>query len=169
MGRKSMELSQGERYGKWVVLGSAPSEIKNSRYLCVCDCGIVRAIRTAELKRGRSQSCGCSRRVDGAAFNLLYAQFKSSAKKRGYEWKLSKEAVKEITLSECTYCENPPFYTKETAHETYTYNGIDRVNNDIGYTEENCVACCGICNISKGTRNADEFLVWIQKVYEWMI
>ena len=37
-------------------------------------------------------------------------------------------------------------------------NGIDRWNNNAGYTPENSVACCFQCNDAKGSMDGDEFL-----------
>jgi 5-methylcytosine-specific restriction endonuclease McrA len=33
---------------------------------------------------------------------------------------------------------------------TFLYSGIDRKDNEKGYTEENCVPCCKRCNGIKG-------------------
>lgn len=43
-------------------------------------------------------------------------------------------------------------------------NGIDRVNNDLGYSIENCVPCCKRCNTAKG--NHMDFFEWIKKIYD---
>ena len=43
-------------------------------------------------------------------------------------------------------------------------NGIDRVNNNIGYILNNCVACCKYCNIAKGVRTITEFLEHVQSI-----
>jgi hypothetical protein len=45
-------------------------------------------------------------------------------------------------------------------------NGIDRLDNTIGYIEGNVVSCCDICNYSKHTKGYIEFLSWIDKVYK---
>ena len=46
-------------------------------------------------------------------------------------------------------------------------NGIDRVNCEIGYTEENSVSCCKYCNFAKHTMSETDFYTWIRKVYEY--
>lgn len=56
----------GTRFGRWVVLGRVenmvrPSGRKQSRWLCVCDCGNRKKIVGASLRDGRSRSCGCLR------------------------------------------------------------------------------------------------------------
>ena len=36
-------------------------------------------------------------------------------------------------------------------------NGIDRKDNTIGYSFDNCVSCCGDCNYSKGKQDRETF------------
>ena len=73
----------------------------------------------------------------------------------------------------CHYCGIEPnstwFGTKRTIVNTdgFKYNGIDRKDNTIGYTTENCVSCCKICNNSKNTLAEDEWLIWVKRIYEF--
>lgn len=47
-------------------------------------------------------------------------------------------------------------------------NGLDRVNNDSGYTKENCVSCCGTCNQMKFTHDLDFFTAHILKITKYL-
>jgi hypothetical protein len=47
----------------------------------------------------------------------------------------------------CAIVVKPCYYCGEI--NSGEVNGIDRINNDIGYTSENCVPCCEICNRMK--------------------
>jgi hypothetical protein len=47
----------------------------------------------------------------------------------------------------------------------YAYNGLDRIKNAEGYTFENVVSCCYICNRAKSTMTQEEFLAWISRVH----
>lgn len=83
------------------------------------------------------------RNFKNETYNNLDCYYKSyikSAKKRSYSFQLTLEDFKSIVVKSCHYCN----YYKEK--ET---NGIDRVNNDIGYNKDNCVPCCEICNKMK--------------------
>lgn len=43
-----------------------------------------------------------------------------------------------------------PRYLPEAKENGYfVYNGLDRVNNDLPHTLENCVPCCKFCNFAK--------------------
>ena len=50
----------GRRFGRWLVEGLDESDArKGSVWVCVCDCGVRRSVRSAGLRNGRSRSCGC--------------------------------------------------------------------------------------------------------------
>lgn len=61
---------------------------------------------------------------------------KSNAKRREIEFSLTIEQYNSLP-KECYYCG-----TKEDI-------GVDRLNSDLGYTQENCVPCCPKCNYTK--------------------
>lgn len=46
-------------------------------------------------------------------------------------------------------------------------NGIDRVDNEIGYIYENCVCCCKVCNTMKMNLSVYEFLNHISKIFKY--
>jgi hypothetical protein len=53
----------GQRFGRWQVLELAPTRYQDRwpQWLCLCACdrGVIRAVRTSELRLGKSKSCGC--------------------------------------------------------------------------------------------------------------
>jgi hypothetical protein len=64
-----------------------------------------------------------------------------------------------LSLDEFAYLQSQPcHYCARTAEESDGFNGIDRVNNEIGYTLSNCVPCCTECNFAKRTRTAEQFI-----------
>jgi hypothetical protein len=78
-----------------------------------------------------------------------YKQYINGAIDRGYVMELQFEEFKEIVKQKCYYCD----YIKDG--ET---NGIDRVDNSKGYSKENCVACCEICNRIKHVYDKNFFI-----------
>lgn len=44
------------------------------------------------------------------------------------------------------------------------YNGIDRIDNQKGYSLDNVVACCRICNNAKSDMTVHEFHSWIMRI-----
>lgn len=101
-----------------------------------------------------------------ASFNALFVKYKRVAKLRGYSFDLSKEEFRKLSKGLCYYCGQEPcqvFY-RSTHNGTYTYNGIDRLDNDLGYFSANCVACCKICNSMKSNISASDFIDRIAKI-----
>lgn len=65
----------GKRFGKWAVLrfvGGKPQP----RWDCICDCGVQRAVTGANLRSGKSTSCGICTRAEHAKRN---AKFRDTA------------------------------------------------------------------------------------------
>jgi hypothetical protein len=58
---------------------------------------------------------------------------------------------------------------KPTGRGNYIYNGVDRVNNSLGYTKDNCKPCCKMCNKMKGTMSLEEFKSFIINAYNNLI
>jgi hypothetical protein len=49
----------GEKYGRWTVLKDLGIIKRKARWLCECECGMVRELDAGSIKRGHSKSCGC--------------------------------------------------------------------------------------------------------------
>jgi hypothetical protein len=59
---REVESMAEQRFGYLTVLAifeQPPETKKNSRHLCVCDCGTVKDISRNNLIRGGTKSCGC--------------------------------------------------------------------------------------------------------------
>ena len=71
-GKPAIDLT-GQRFGRWTVLKRGENYVtldesgKHAQWWCRCDCGTVRLVASASLRRGRSTSCGCRRGHDNKA------------------------------------------------------------------------------------------------------
>lgn len=167
----------GERYNLLEVIEFSHSKLytktRDFYYVCLCNCGnkVITPIRA--LKQGSRKSCGCSTRElrclphGQASLNKLICGYEANARGRGYIFNLSREQFINITSKDCFYCGEPPSNIADSGYATgtYTYSGIDRVDNNKGYIVENCVPCCKTCNIAKQNLTQEDFLNWIKKVY----
>jgi hypothetical protein len=79
-----------------------------------------------------------------------------NAHRRGYEYSLSIEDVKEYWQKPCFYC--------GSSMETI---GLDRVDNTRGYTKDNIVSCCWDCNRIKMTMTQEGFFEKIIQIYNY--
>lgn len=94
----------------------------------------------------------------------------SHYKRKGFDGSL--EEFLNIVTSNCHYCNCEPdriiCASRNTKHGVGYFKqlGIDRVNNEKGYSKDNIVPCCFRCNNAKFTYSLESFKEWIKKVYE---
>lgn len=103
-------------------------------------------------KRIRSDYLREYRKTLRGRFNI----YLSSAKARGIEMELDFSTFSEIVSLPCSYC-----------GDSESKIGIDRINNSIGYTRENSVACCRSCNYMKKDMSCKEFLMHVNRISDF--
>lgn len=177
----------GKKFGRLTPL-SFFLWTKYIKYNCICDCGNSTVVFKQSLTKGTSNSCGCLQKEAAgkpkiglsklikpnaeSAKNTVFSYYIRNAKKRNHEFSLTKEEFLKLTSSNCEYCKIEPLQEFKPGNrkksESYYYNGVDRVNNKIGYILSNCVSCCFICNRAKGGMTLDEFYSWIERVYGYI-
>ena len=87
-----------------------------------------------------------------------YSKYKTNAEQRNYVFELSEEQYYNLIKEDCYIC------GKKT-DENHT-NGVDRFDNEQGYTFNNSNACCGQCNIMKKEMDYLLFMNKLKKIYE---
>ena len=104
-----------------------------------------------------------------AARNEVFGRYQHGAKSRGHSFDLTIEEFEEITKMLCHYCGDTPSNKAQSGKTTgyFFYNGIDRKDNAIGYTKDNSVPCCRVCNRAKNSMLYDDFIAWITRVVEF--
>lgn len=155
------------KFDHWHTL---PCGLRKAKYWCRCKCGEEVVVFGTHLVTGQTKSCGCFRRERAqlsygeAARHALWYRYQYDAKMREHSWGLSEDVFHTITKCNCHYChlrgiETPPkqIYSHPGYYGEYTYNGIDRVDSEVGYFKWNCVPCCGDCNRGKGSMDVFEF------------
>ncbi len=179
--------SIGKQFGRLKV----NSFFKKGRYLyynCTCLCGKESNPTTFSVLKGMTTSCGCyyveSRyhkkskpRSDiipngGSAGNYIFLTYRRNAKIRNYEFCLTKEQFAHIVVKNCYYCGSGVSqvyrYSTPKKSEAFHYNGVDRMDNTKGYTLENSVPCCGICNKAKGSLPLEDFQKWVNRLAKYV-
>lgn len=186
MGSKNYisKFSVGDVAGKWTIV----SHVEKTKYgqysvLARCSCGIEKIVSEYSLFVGTSKSCrNCSgpKGVDSigrgrddkgdliSAWNNYLYRYNRTASQRGILFELSMVEFKSLCRGNCTYCgsigANKDFGTNKTLS---LVNGIDRVESKRGYTIDNCVSCCKICNWMKSNLSREDFLSHISKIYNY--
>ena len=155
----------GNKFNKLTVLSFKDKQNNHIRYECVCDCGTSVIVKGIHLKSNHTTSCGCVNRENtrarniskGRNFNKVLFYYKRNAKRRNIQFELTEQEFNDIRNKNCTYCGN------------IGPNGIDRVDNNLGYLLTNCVPCCTVCNKAKDVMSVEQFKNWITKVYKELI
>jgi hypothetical protein len=160
--------------------------VNNQRYCqCQCDCGKVNVFKLFMVAKGKIKSCGCLKdetrikNLTGAGHNkldkgvaashCLFKNYLRDAKRRDLNFDLTLEQFLELTKQNCYYCEATPskiMHNRRIKDSGYIYNGIDRLNNDEGYTLTNSVACCKECNYMKSSMSFESFKSKIEKIHK---
>ena len=104
--------------------------------------------------------------VEGSLFPDAFANFKGStysdyirgANNRGYEFNIDKDYFITEKNKPCYLCGKKP----DDLHK----NGLDRFDNDKGYTEDNVKSCCGNCNFIKRDYVYKDFIDKCKLIYE---
>jgi ribosomal protein S27E len=175
-GRRSKYDLHGRRFGMLSVVSETEHPSARSHWRCLCDCGQETTVQTANLTSGHTRSCGCYGRNKNllpdsiGGFNRLLDKYKRRARKEGRDFQITAAEFREITQQSCAYCGVPT--TRISAAKTagnhdqhaYIYNGVDRVDNALGYVRGNCAPCCVRCNRMKRDMSLTDFLEHIRRI-----
>lgn len=122
------------------------------------------------------------------SYKYLFASYRAGARRRKFDFQLDIQQFVEIISRPCTYCNRPPrdfnIYlknngTRKSSHLSTTQrgvdkawikaNGIDRIENNIGYTLDNSISCCSVCNMMKHSMNVVHFIAHIEQIHKHFI
>lgn len=150
--RKTIDLT-GNRYGRLTVscfshYKRSPCGHKNAYWLCKCDCGNTITVPSNRLKSGNTKSCGClkadtnkrrctkpyDKRLWAVHNNMMVRCYDSSFKYYEYY------GGRGIGICDEWYGKNGVDNFREWAMKNGYKRGlqIDRINNDKGYSPDNC-------------------------------
>ena len=187
MGKERKPLSPGDRFGMLTVIGKdekRTKERKKQYYFCQCDCGSpVKSIMKASLvsKSHPTYSCGCHTKYkagyidnrDEALAKILYGKLKvRHIQKLGdsEDTLIPFEDFMRMIKEPCHYCGalDASYITDRRDNATqFFYNGLDRVDSNIGYRLSNVVAACSRCNIAKGELSESDFAWHIKRIHDF--
>jgi 5-methylcytosine-specific restriction endonuclease McrA len=84
-----------------------------------------------------------------------FKQYLITSTNKNILFELSLEQFNDIISKDCVYCGQP------------NANGIDKVIPKDGYTLNNSVPCCTMCNTMKFTYTVENFIQHINKIYHY--
>ena len=86
-----------------------------------------------------------------------YTQYKTRACNKSLPFEITKDEYVELIKSNCYLCGRKSYEKHK--------NGIDRVNNNLGYTMSNVKSCCGSCNHIKKDLELDELFSKMTEIF----
>ena len=160
---KNSRTKDNDRYNKKKELIIAEKAVGSSKRTCI---GCSKEFTPFDTHHNKdSMSCkGCLEKQNVAdskrckerdyknehCKNLegYYKTYITDTLRRGHgDFQINFEEFEKLVKSPCYYCK-----------EISQINGIDRINNELGYTNDNCVAACWMCNRMKHFYHPEFFL-----------
>lgn len=178
----------GKVFGKCTVIKLVGHDCYNGVrkkpvYECLCHCGELFLVRGNDLVTKRQISCGrhnfftaeYNKKTKNKVFwdtkSAVLSSYKRGALDRGLEFSISKERFFSLVKQDCFYCGASPSMVRKprlaTKTSSFIHNGIDRLDNSLGYIEGNVVPCCKNCNKMKHTYSLLEWIEQIDKILKW--
>lgn len=183
---KKLNLT-GQKYSKLTVLDPAPSQDGRTTWKCQCECGIIKIVKTDNLRDGSTKSCGCwndeqrSARAEKMYSKIIKYVPQEASARRVWKKRYSEmpfEDFFKLSQQNCFYCKTLPSNLSNNAktdknsseyaktNGDFAYNGLDRIDNNLPHSKDNCVPCCKYCNYAKRERTTEEFKQWIEQLYK---
>lgn len=167
----------GERFTRLLVIGETNKRNHREKvWTCLCDCGNTVEATTNRLRSGNTKSCGCYHKIrcreifsipdSDIRINRILYDYRKSARTKGRAFTLSRETVVRLVDADCYYCGAKPSNKLQQHGRILIYQGIDRLDNAKGYTPDNVVPCCIICNKMKKAMNEGDFLEHLHRITE---
>lgn len=178
------KINPGDCYGELTVIEPCKVLGKRNHWKCICSCKTECYRTSTSLLRTKYPSCGCKLNIKNtlpqklSLKNAIFLAYKTNASIRKLVFELTKEQVFAMLQNPCFYCGQLNVNCTTTRKrkgrkprperdQELRYNGIDRVDNKKGYTVDNTVTCCKICNVAKNDLSLEDWKIWLEKAYRW--
>lgn len=121
----------------------------------------IARLRRNAVSAGRARGAQLAVSDERLVLGQHFSNYRSRAKQLGVVFDFDLGAFEALVRRDCWYCGRGPRRTWRTYgcnQKVALLNGLDRLDNSVGYTVENVVTCCGPCNRAKHTQSVDDFL-----------
>ena len=169
-GWKRSDLS-GQIFGKLTVVKCHSNPKGRPRWFCLCDCGNSCIVLTQSLIIGRTRSCGCLQKeytdstymggkyITGTEFSII----KRAAKERNLEFSITIEDIESIYTKQSKKCAlsgiDIVFNSRcKQGKIVRGYASVDRIDNNLGYTQDNIQIVHQDVNYAKQCLSQSDFI-----------
>ena len=164
-----------QRFGKLTVMKlSHRDPLNKSVWVCKCDCGVEKIIRSDALKRNGTKSCGCSRRGKtsplwkgvGEIHRYVLTRIKEDAKIRNIEFNVTLEYLWQLFIhqSSCCALTNDTLTFGKTCRDNTRTASLDRIDPNQGYVVGNVQWLHKDVNFAKQRMSQQMFIDMCKKV-----
>ena len=161
---------------------SQPTPNGGSRkcYKVRCECGKEFVTVGTRLKHGRITECSsCARQKRPQSTKqqtqeerMFVKTVVNRCKAKGISYDITAATYIAIATKPCHYCGTLPVTKGKqlTRHGEIPIpvNGLDRIDSSLGYTFNNIVPCCSICNIMKSNLSLEKFTEHIKQISSFL-
>lgn len=151
----------------------------NYHYLCKCECGNFAVIPGQNLVKGKTKSCGCWHDKckwtgEGDISGCYLSRIKKGAKTRCIEYNISNKELWDLYIEQdgkCALSGIPIYFSKKYYSDTAKLQtaSLDRIDNHKGYVKGNIHWIHKDINRMKNIFTEEEFLGWVDKIYNHKI
>lgn len=142
----------GQRFGRWLVLERGDNGAgRQARWICRCDCGGIRLVRSTHLKSGSTASCGCLQKERISEKKTTHGHAGRGGETAEYRtWQAMKDRCynprhkffKNYGGRGITVCdrwrENFRAFLADMGRKPRPELSLDRINNEGNYEPGNC-------------------------------
>lgn len=153
MGSKHIDYQAeiGKRYGRLVVLSTFVKKLPNSNNAvfanCICDCGKEHTVKRGSLVAGTCRSCGCWHiECTGNRFRKhgmhscpeyeiwINMKYRCSNPKSQYYHRYGERGIRVCPEWDRSFAQ----FIADVGNRPSPKHSLDRIDNDKGYSKENC-------------------------------
>ena len=150
----------------------------DGKILFLCGCGEYFRLRETNRFVDWDIKCSSCKRIGRLAEHVgerhIYKRIRSDASAGGRAFEIELDWFVKKCHEPCHYCgrvntnsSTVPSKTGVPLIKNFRYNGLDRIDNSIGYVPSNCVSCCFVCNRAKQSMPYSEFVRWMDDMIQY--
>ena len=136
----------GQQFGRLTVIERDTSS-KRSAWFCRCSCGNIKSVQMTHLRSGATTSCGCYQKERASKSNLIHGGSRTSLHNR---WKAMRQRCNNPNdrgyanyggrgIALCNEWNDYKVFEEWSKNNSYSEElELDRIDNDKGYSPDNC-------------------------------